>query len=414
MIARLIVALLATALAVLPWPSAAAAADAVDLHVFWSETCPHCLQARPAVAGIAAERPWLRVHEHEIGAPENARLYVEQAGALGRRAQYVPAFLFCGEMHVGFGPETPALLSARLDACRAGAAGRTAPLTLPILGEVGPETASLPLLTVALAGLDAFNPCAFFVLLFLLSVIAHTRDRGRMLLVGGIFVLCSGLVYFAFMAAWLNLFLVTRHIGAVTAAAGAVALAMGALNVKDYFLWGRGPSLSIPTAARPRLVERMRRLSNAAGLPATIAGTLVLAVGANGYELLCTAGFPMVFTRLLSLHALGPGEQLLYLAFYNLVYVLPLAAIVVAFALALRQRKLTEAQGRTLKLLAGTMLAGLGAALLLAPGLLDQPGWALALPVAAAGVTALIRLLWPPDRAAERPQPPPSGRHRPG
>ncbi|MBZ0141962.1 MAG: hypothetical protein K8F56_00165, partial [Rhodocyclaceae bacterium] len=79
-------------------------------------------------------------------------------------------------------------------------------LRLPLIGEVDAATLSLPLLTLTVAALDAFNPCAFFVLLFLLSMMAHQKSRARMLAVGGIFVLFSGLMYFAFMAAWLSLF----------------------------------------------------------------------------------------------------------------------------------------------------------------------------------------------------------------
>jgi hypothetical protein len=54
---------------------------------------------------------------------------------------------------------------------------------------------------VVLAGLDAFNLCAFFVLLFLLSLMVHARRRMRMALVGGVFVAFSGLLYYVCMAA---------------------------------------------------------------------------------------------------------------------------------------------------------------------------------------------------------------------
>ena len=67
---------------------------------------------------------------------------------------------------------------------------------------------SLPLFTVIIGALDSFNPCAFFVLLFLLSMLIHARSRKKMFLIGGIFVFFSGFIYFLFMAAWLNVFLV--------------------------------------------------------------------------------------------------------------------------------------------------------------------------------------------------------------
>jgi uncharacterized membrane protein HdeD (DUF308 family) len=121
-------------------------------------------------------------------------------------------------------------------------------------------------------------------------------------------------------------------------------------------------------------------------------GTMTLALAANAYELLCTAGFPMVFTRILTLNELSPAAHYLYLALYNLVYVLPLLAIVVVFVVTLGARKLTENEGRILKLLSGLMMLGLGAVLLIAPDTLSQPLTAVVLIAAALVVTA--GLVW--------------------
>ena len=249
---------------------------------------------------------------------------------------------------------------------------------------------SLPVLTVLLAGMDAFNPCAFFVLLFLLSLMAHLRSRVRMALVGGVFVLCSGVVYFGFMAAWLNLFLLVGYLPLVTAAAGLVAIFVGTTNVKDFIWFRKGFTLSIPDQAKPSLYHRTRALVNAASLPAMLVGTITLALAANAYELLCTAGFPLVFTRVLTLAALSAPAYYAYLALYNLIYVLPLLAIVAAFVVTLGARRLTEAEGRALKLLSGLMMLGLGLVLLLAPEALNSPLTALALIAAALGATVLL------------------------
>jgi hypothetical protein len=241
-----------------------------------------------------------------------------------------------------------------------------------------------------LAGLDAFNPCAFFVLLFLLSLMAHARSRMRMALVGGVFVLFSGLLYFVFMAAWLNLFLLVGYLPLVTIGAGLVALLVGAVNIKDFAWPQRGITLSIPERAKLGLYQRTRDLVNAANLPAMLAGTVVLALAANAYELLCTAGFPLVFTRILTLADLSTPAHYGYLALYNLVYVVPLLAIVVAFVMTLGARKLKEREGRILKLLSGLMMLGLGLVLLFAPEMLSQPLTAIVLVPAALVVTALV------------------------
>jgi hypothetical protein len=124
-----------------------------------------------------------------------------------------------------------------------------------------------------------------------------------------------------------------------------------------------------------------------------LAGTVMLALAANAYELLCTAGFPLVFTRVLTLAELATPAYYGYLALYNAVYVLPLLAIVTAFVVTLGARRLTEAEGRILKLLSGLMMMGLGLVLLLAPQALNSPLTALALIAAAVAATAFLAWL---------------------
>jgi glutaredoxin len=384
----------------------ASGAPVVHLHFFTSRTCPHCARAKAFLEDFTVQAPWLRVHEYELtGSAPHRELYVRMAERVGGEARYVPAFFFCETLRVGFADAEPpgAELQGALEAChQALVAGRSPPaasadeaVTVPLLGQVDART-SLPLFTLVIAGLDGFNPCAFFVLLVLLSLLVHSRSRRRIFLVGGIFVLFSGVFYLVFMAAWLNAFLLLGELALVTTAAGLLAMGMGALNLKDFFRPGQGPSLSIPESAKPGLFRRMRRLVAADRLPAVLAGTIVLAAAANSYELLCTAGFPLVFTRVLTLHELSTAERYLYLALYNAVYVLPLLAVVVVFGITLGSRKLSEAEGRVLKLLSGLMLLGLGVVLVVDPALLQQPLVAvglLAAAVAAAGVLVAVERL---------------------
>jgi hypothetical protein len=309
----------------------------------------------------------------------------------------VPAFLFCESMEAGFDTEetTGVDLEKTLTACYdrldgtaedlAAAAEETTTtgptgddatdgedLHVPVLGDIDAAAVSLPLFTVAVAGLDAFNPCAFFVLLFLLSLLVHARSRWRMALVGGVFVVMSGVMYFAFMAAWLNVFLVTGQLRWVTAVAGAIALVIAIFNMKDYFAPDSAGSLSIPSAAKPGLFARMRKLTTGDAMPTVLLGTIALAAVANSYELLCTAGFPLVFTRVLTLNELGTSSYYGYLVLYNVVYVIPLLVIVGVFVWTLGSRKLSEREGRFLKLMSGMMMLGLGLLLVVKPDLLEN------------------------------------------
>jgi len=383
----------------------------VKLHFFWTTTCPHCAKARQFLEPFAADNGWLDIVSYEVsGSPANRGAFGMMAAMLGEEIRGVPSFFLCGEMIVGFDSDetTGAMLARRAEACRASLeqaltpAPASAPVDtgvrLPVLGAIDAASLSLPVLTLVLAGVDAFNPCAFFVLLFLLSLLVHANSRGRMFLIGGTFVLFSGLMYFVFMAAWLNLFLVLEGIRTATIVAGLVAVGFALFNIKDFFFFRRGPSLSIPEEAKPGLFARMRGLLSADNLPALMAGTVALAIAANAYELLCTSGFPLVYTRALTLNDLPTAGYYLYLAFYNAIYVLPLLIIVIVFTVTLGSRKLSKFQGRALKLMSGLMMLGLGVVLLVAPDLLDNWLTAVAL---LAGAMALALGLCAVERARQ-------------
>lgn len=374
----------------------------IRFFLFWSATCPHCRRAIPFVQGLDEELPWLEVHPLPLtDRPENVELYLRMTGHLGYQAPGVPTFIFCGRMEVGFdtAETTGAYLRQRLIDCRRHLIGELevpakndglAPVEVPLLGTIDPTETSLPVFTVLIAGLDAFNPCAFFVLMFLLSLLVHARDRIRMAVIGCIFVLTSGIIYFVFMAAWLNVFLFAGELRWVTMAAAVVAIVLAAINIKDYIWFRKGVSLSIAEGAKPGLFARMRTITLATSWPALLLGAITLAIAANTYELLCTAGFPMLFTRVLTLNELPSATYYLYLVLYNVVYVVPLLGIATIFVVTLGSRKLQETEGRTLKLLSGLMMLGLGAILLIEPDWLSDVRVAAGILAAAIGVTTLI------------------------
>ncbi len=379
----------------------------LKLYFFYSQTCPHCADAEPVVRDIAAERPWLVLEELAVEREANERFFFMLAREFGRAPEAVPTFFLCGEMLVGF--DNASGMGARIariaDQCHARLTGAQPQpqmasetpddltVELPLFGKLDAQDLSLPALTLVLGGLDAFNPCAFFVLLSLLSLMVHAKSRLRIGIVGGVFVFFSAAMYFLFMAAWLNLFLVLGSLQWITVAAGLVALGIGALSIKDYVYFGQGPGLSIPESAKPGLFERMRRLIGMRSFAGLLAGTVVLAIAANSYELLCTSGFPLVYTKVLTMNDLPSAARYGYLALYNVVYIIPLLLVVVVFTATLGSRRLSETEGRTLKLVSGLMMAGMGLVLILAPELLHNVLTALGLLSVAVILTAIIRAL---------------------
>ncbi|OQW91773.1 MAG: hypothetical protein BWK79_16165, partial [Beggiatoa sp. IS2] len=180
----------------------------IHFYFFWSKSCPHCRQAKPFIDQLPTIYPWLKFHSYELTEhEENVYLYIDIANSIHERANSVPAFVFCEQMQTGYGSEqdTGVFLKEQLEQCyyhqRELLTAKTSPpvssaetqtaetpsvtepekpvasasLHLPWLGEINPQQYSLPVYTLVIASLDAFNPCAFFVLLFLLSLLVHTR-----------------------------------------------------------------------------------------------------------------------------------------------------------------------------------------------------------------------------------------------
>jgi hypothetical protein len=293
----------------------------------------------------------------------------------------VPAFHVRGRLIIGFsGPETTgAELKALLEVPATGPTGSARgpdvgvveSIDVPLFGRVSVRDLGLPTFTVVLGLLDGFNPCAMWVLLFVLALLANLHDRVKMAVIGGTFVLVSGVVYFAFMAAWLNLFLLVGISRVTQVLLGLIAMVIGVLNVKDFVALGRGPSLAIPPSARPAIYARMRAVVMAEHPAAALGGVIVLAVLVNVVELLCTAGFPAVYTRILTLHALPTWQYYGYLALYNAAYVLDDGLVLVLAVVTLSRRRLQERGGRWLKLVSGGVMLGLGVVLI------GRPAWLL-------------------------------------
>jgi hypothetical protein len=357
-------------LLVLPWHTnqaqpTTASADNV-LEVFVRDDCPHCSAAKAYLPVLAQERPDLEIVLRPVDQDESARNdLIRYSRAAGIWPTGVPAFVFNGKVLIGFadpeqtGPELSKLLDQNL--------APSVSVDTALFGTLSVGRLGLPLFTIALGLLDGFNPCAMWVLLFLLSLLVHLHDRRRMALIAGTFVLTSGAVYYAFMAAWLNIFLVVGFSLALRLALGGIAVAIGMVNIKDWLHPAQGFSLSIPASAKPGLYARMRAVMAAESLLPSLMGVAVLAVVVNFVELLCTAGFPALYTAVLTQQDLQLFYYYAYLGLYILGYLVDDGLMVATAVIAMSNRKLTERAGRSLKLISGIVMLTLGVILLLRP-----------------------------------------------
>ncbi|WFP50887.1 NrdH-redoxin [Methylomonas sp. EFPC3] len=360
-----------------------------DIEAFVRDGCPHCERAEVFLADLQRERPQLNIVIRNVSREPDAwqRLQTLAAAQNPPAPLRLPTFRVGGKLVIGYSAETGDLLLREalaetgppaaaeeasgscevetVQTCEAGNAANPSaqpkPFELAVLGKrVALDRVGLPAFTVAMGLLDGFNPCSMWVLLLMISMLAPMRNRPRMLAVAGAFVLVEGVAYFVFMAAWLNLFLWIGLSRASEIAIAAIAVAAGALNLKDFWALGVGPSLSIPQAAKPDIYARIRRILQAENLWGALVGAVLLAVLVQIVELFCTSGFPALYTRILTLRQLQGWDYYGYLLLYNLAYMLDDIVVLALGIVTLSQQRLQRNHGRWLKLVSGAVMVGLG------------------------------------------------------
>ena len=359
-----------------------AAAAQVDVRLFWRAGCPHCEREIAFLDRLSASNPGIRVHKYEVSRDRaNAALMIETAERLGVEAGSVPLTVIGGRAWVGYldDASTGREIAARVDECLARgcpdvvalAPKREAAvpdtLRVPLLGEVRTANLSLPALTALLAAADGFNPCAMWVLIFLLGLLAGMKDRRRMWVLGGAFVAASALVYLLILGAWLNVLLLAGAVASVRIGVGIVALAAGGYYVKEFVTNADMKCEVTAPERRRRTLEHLKRIAQQPRFIAALGGIVLLAFAVNVVEFLCSAGIPAVFAQVLALSALAPWEYFAYLVLYVAVFMLDDLIVLVAALKTLEASGLTTRYARWSNAVGGAALLATGALLVFRP-----------------------------------------------
>ncbi len=176
---------------------------------------------------------------------------------------------------------------------------------------------------IVTALIDSINPCAIGVLILLVTVmLSHAKTRGKMMLYGTVYVLA---VLLSYLAAGLGLVFVFHSIPLwVTAylsiAISVVLLFAGLVEIKDFFWYGEGISLAIPPEKAKQIHDYVKKIS----LPSMV----VLGFFVSAVELPCTGAPYLAIIAVLSQNF--DLTAFLLLVLYNIIFVLPLIAILVA------------------------------------------------------------------------------------
>jgi cytochrome c biogenesis protein CcdA/thiol-disulfide isomerase/thioredoxin len=264
-------------------------------------------------------------------------------------------------------------------------------LTLPLLGTIDLGRQSLWVSTAIISFVDGFNPCSLWVLSILISLTLRTGSRKKVFLTGFVFLLVTSLIYVLFIAGLFTMFTFIGFLGWIQVVVAVLALFFAGANIKDYFWYKKGISFTIADEKKPGIYKRMRKVLYADSLWAMLTATVVMSAGIALVELPCTAGFPVLWTNLLTAQGVNQSAFVLLLGLYMLIYLIDELVVFVIAVFTLKSNKLEEKHGRVLKLIGGMLMLMLATVMLIDPTLMNELGTSLLI-FAGALVGALLVL----------------------
>ena len=333
----------------------------VNLYLFHSSTCPHCKEERAYLKKLQKKYDYLKVKEYEVH--DSALVTEKVRDGLGIKESYVPITVIGSDYIIGFSSVTKddiedlikeykdseycdvvnAIIKGKdVKKCKninKNIASKSTIKNIPITGKVDVKKASLPIISIVIGLVDGFNPCAMWVLLFLITMLINMKNRRRMWILGFTFILSSALVYLMFMLAYLHVAssLIQTWFKYIISI---VALVGGIINLKAYYKdRKKDVGCSVTDAKKRRkIVDKIKKILAEKSFVFALVGIIFLAFSVNLIELACSAGLPVMFTNIIAMNNVSGIETALYFFLYLLFFMID---DIIVFTIAMITFKVT-------------------------------------------------------------------------
>ena len=246
-------------------------------------------------------------------------------------------------------------------------------VTVPVLGKINAKKVSLPILAVVLGFVDGFNPCAMWILIFLITMLFNMKDRKKMWILGLTFILTSGIVYLMFMLAWLNLATFISKIAFIRLLIAVIALVVGLINVYKYIdsLKKKDEGCDVVDKKdRKKIMEKIISITHEKKFIIALLGIMVLAASVNIIELMCSIGIPLLFTQILAMNSLSTFSYMMYMFIYIFFFLIDDIVIFVISMVTLKVTGLSTKYTKYSHLIGGIIMLIIGLLLIIKPELL--------------------------------------------
>jgi len=245
---------------------------------------------------------------------------------------------------------------------------------VPVLGKVDAKKVSLPLLSIIMGFVDGFNPCAMWILIFLISMLIGMKDKKRLIILGSIFILTSGVIYFLFMASWLSLATFLSKIVLIRLFIAFFSIIIGMYNIYRFIkLENSNDEVGCDVTdskSRKNIINRVKKIVKEKSFLLSIIGIILLAASVNILELLCSLGLPVIYTEILTINNLSIIESFIYMLIYILFFLIDDIAIFLIAVFSLKIKSISNKYTKYSHLIGGIIMLVLGLLMLLKPEIL--------------------------------------------
>ena len=362
----------------------------VKLYFFHGDGCPHCAEEEEYLEELEDKYDYLEVIEFEVWYDENnANLMYNVAATFGTAIKGVPYTVIGNYDLNGYSSSFEKVIAEKIEEAHENGsanvvsavidAGKSIDIddvkkedttvTIPLIGEVDAKSFSLPLIAAAIGIVDGFNPCAMWILIFLIGFLITTKDRKKMWVLGSVFLFTSAFIYMLFMMSWLTISIQITKVIWIRTAIAVIALIAGLINLRSYH---RSKKLEVgcevvDNKKRKSIMIKIKKFVLEKNIFLAILGIMALAISVNFIELACSAGLPLLFTSVLSMNNLPNVEYFSYILIYILFFLLD---DLIIFAISMFTFKVTGLSNKYSKyshLIGGIVMFIIGLLLIIKP-----------------------------------------------
>ena len=371
--------------------------DKITLYLFYGDGCPHCAEEKLFLDEIKGSYDNFEIVMYEVWKDKDNQDFLNKVKSeLGIERSGVPVTIIGDTYMVGWsealeGRVTRAIRFYKnneytdvVEQIKNGTyvkpveeesgfekeeekSDEDATIDVPLIGKVNLKNVSLTTAGVVLGLIDGFNPCAMWVLLFLISMLLGMKNKKRMWTIGLTFLGSSALVYMLIMLSWLNIVVSIATSIWVRNAIAVVAIIGGIINLVNYFKHQDSGCSVVDEKKRKSVFSRIKKFTQEKSLILALIGAVALAFSVNIIELACSAGLPLVYTQLLAINNITGFGAFFYVLLYIIFFLLD---DLVIFFIAMKTMEVTGFSTKYNKyshLVGGLLMVAIGLLLILKP-----------------------------------------------